>query len=71
MNETFKGDLKKKMVLIKLLRGFAEDRNVEAFAKSLKMLLEGCHGESLVSDLRWLKANPETFARAVTKQSQQ
>ena len=52
MDETFKGDLKKKMVLIKLLRGFAEDRNVETFAKSLKILLEECQGGSLVSDLR-------------------
>ncbi len=52
MNDVFEDDLEKKVVLVALLRQYAEDRDVIKFAESLDVVLRTRAHRRILTDIR-------------------
>ena len=53
MNDVLGNDLEKKMVVMNLLRQYAEDRNVEQFTKGLNVVLETPQEKEMITTIRY------------------
>ncbi len=52
MNDVLGNDFENKMVVMNLLRQYAEDRNVEQFTKGLNVVLETPQEKELITAIR-------------------
>jgi len=54
MNSVLKDDFEKKMTVVGLLKQYAEQRDVETFARSLSVTLANDHHQPLLHYIRYL-----------------
>lgn len=54
MNIILGSDYEKKMAVVKLLKQYAETRDVSAFGQSLSLLLDKMPHRNLIREIRWV-----------------